>query len=527
MAISILGHNYIGGRRSGQGAVTQRSVSAATGEAHPLPFLEATGAEIDAAVAAAEAAFGQYRQMPAARRADFLDTIAEELEALGEDFLPDTMRETGLPAARLLGERARTSNQLRLFGKVLRRGDFYGARIDIALPERQPMPCPDVRQYKIGIGPVAVFGASNFPLAFSVAGGDTASALAAGCPVVVKAHAGHLVTSEIVADAIERAVKRCAMPAGVFNMIYGDRVGKQLVQAPGIKAVGFTGSLQGGRALCDLAAARPEPIPVFAEMSSVNPIFILPQVIEQRGASIATELAASVNMGCGQLCTNPGIVIGVRSPQFTLFLERLRTAFAAHAPQIMLNGAVLANYQAATRRMSELDGVRVLVTAEAGPHQAAPYLFQGEPSLLADPSAPLEDEMFGPATVVVEVGSHAELLAFARGMRGHLTATVLGERAELLEQQELMSCLEERVGRLLVNGFPTGLEVCDAMVHGGPYPATSDARGTSVGSAAIDRFLRPVCFQNYPDELLPQALRKANPLGLLRLVNGEQTRAAG
>jgi NADP-dependent aldehyde dehydrogenase len=278
--------------------------------------------------------------------------------------------------------------------------------------------------------------------------------------------------------------------------------------------------------LCDLAAARPEPIPVFAEMSSVNPIFMLPQVLAQGAATIATELAASVNMGCGQLCTNPGVVIGVRSAQFTRFLERLRTAFAAHAPQTMLNAAVLANYQAATQRMRERDGVRVLVTAEAGPYQAAPYLFQADPALLTDPSAPLEEEMFGPATVVVEVASHADLLAFARGMRGHLTATVLGERADLLEQQELVSCLEERVGRLLINGFPTGLEVCDAMVHGGPYPATSDARGTSVGSAAIDRFLRPVCFQNYPDELLPAALQNTNPLGLLRLVNGEQTRAA-
>jgi alpha-ketoglutaric semialdehyde dehydrogenase len=526
MAISILGHNYIGGRRSAEGTTTQDSISAANGERYPLPFYEATGAEIDAAVAAAEAAYPAYRQLSAAARADFLDAIADQLDALGEDFLADAMRETALPAPRLLGERARTSNQMRLFAKVLRRGDFYGARIDRALPERQPAPRPDVRQYKIGIGPVAVFGASNFPLAFSVAGGDTASALAAGCPVVVKAHSGHLATSEIVADAIERARVQCGMPPGVFNMIYGDRVGKQLVQARGIKAVGFTGSLKGGRALYDLAAARPEPIPVFAEMSSVNPIFVLPKALEQRGSSIATELAASVNMGCGQLCTSPGIVVGVRSPEFTEFVERLRAAFSLHAPQTMLNSAVLANYQAATARMSSRDGVQVLVSGEAGPHQAAPHLFQGDQRLLADPSAPLEEEMFGPATVVVEVGSHAQLLDFARGMRGHLTATLLGERDDLLAQQDLVACLEEKVGRLLINGFPTGLEVCDAIVHGGPYPATSDARGTSVGSAAIDRFLRPVCFQNYPDELLPEALRNANPLGLMRLVDGAQTRGA-
>ncbi len=307
MTATVLGHNYIGGQRSARGDVALHSLSASTGETYPVAFAQATAEEIDAAVEAAAAAFPRYRALPASARADFLDAIAEQIDALGDDFIAEVTRETALPNGRIVGERARTSNQMRLFATVLRRGDFYGARIDRALPERQPIPRPDLRQYRIGLGPVAVFGASNFPLAFSVAGGDTASALAAGCPVVVKAHSGHLVTAEYMADAIERAVQRTGMPAGTFNMIYGERVGARLVQAPGIQAVGFTGSLRGGRALCDLAAAREQPIPVFAEMSSVNPVFVLNGALEERGVAIANELAASVATGCGQLCTSLGL----------------------------------------------------------------------------------------------------------------------------------------------------------------------------------------------------------------------------
>jgi NADP-dependent aldehyde dehydrogenase len=526
MAHSILGHNYIGGTRSAKGTITQQSFSAVTGEPYTTPFYQATEQEVDAAVAAAQAAYPAYRKLSTTTRAAFLDAIAEELDALGEDFIAEVSRETALPSVRLLGERSRTSNQMRLFAKVLRRGDFHGARIDRALPQRQPLPRPDLRQCKIGIGPVAVFGASNFPLAFSVAGGDTAAALAAGCPVVVKAHSGHMVTSELVADAIERAVKRSGVPAGVFNMIYGAGVGARLVQAPGIKAVGFTGSLKGGRALCDLAAARPEPIPVFAEMSSINPIILLPQALSSRGEAIANELAASVNMGCGQLCTSPGLVLGVRSPEFSSFVGHLSKAMAKHAPQTMLNSGALAHYQGGVKRLAALPGVEVLVSGDTMGKQAAPHLFKANAALLFDQETPLEEEVFGPATVVVELDSREQLIAFASSMHGQLTATLLAEPGDLHAHRDLIEHLEHKAGRLLLNGYPTGVEVCDSMVHGGPYPATSDPRGTSVGTLAIERFIRPVCYQNYPDELLPEALQNANPLGLLRLVDGEQTRAA-
>jgi NADP-dependent aldehyde dehydrogenase len=523
MTATVLGHNYIGGQRSARGDVALHSLSASTGETYPVAFAQATAEEIDAAVEAAAAAFPRYRALPASARADFLDAIAEQIDALGDDFIAEVTRETALPNGRIVGERARTSNQMRLFATVLRRGDFYGARIDRALPERQPIPRPDLRQYRIGLGPVAVFGASNFPLAFSVAGGDTASALAAGCPVVVKAHSGHLVTAEYMADAIERAVQRTGMPAGTFNMIYGERVGARLVQAPGIQAVGFTGSLRGGRALCDLAAARDQPIPVFAEMSSVNPVFVLNGALEERGVAIANELAASVATGCGQLCTSPGLVLGVRSAHFSAFVGHLSRAIQRQTPQTMLNPGIFANFNAAVERASGHAGIRILASAQGDARQAAPQLLIADASLLFDPGRPLEEEIFGPATVVVEVDDADQLSRFASAMRGQLTATLIASPDDLRAHRTLIERLEEKAGRLLVNGYPTGVEVSDAIVHGGPWPATSDARGTSVGTLAIDRFLRPVCYQNYPDELLPQALQNGNPLGLMRLVDGEKT----
>jgi len=525
LATTILGHNYIGGQRSGQGNVTLPSLAAAGGDVYPVAFVQATEQEVNAAVDAAVQAYPAYRALSAEVRAQFLDAIADEIDALGDDFIAEVSRETALPAARLQGERGRTSNQMRLFAKVLRRGDFYGARIDTALPARQPLPRPDIRQYKIGVGPVAVFGASNFPLAFSVAGGDTAAALAAGCPVVFKAHSGHLVTSERVADAIERAVKRSGVPTGVFNMVYGS-VGGQLVKSAGIQAVGFTGSLPGGRALCDMAAARPQPIPVFAEMSSINPIILLPQALEQRGEQIAKELIGSVVVGCGQLCTNPGLVMGVRSPAFTQFVAQLQAAMATQAPQTMLNRGGLDSYSTGVQRLRQIAGVEVLAAGGESATQAVPHLFKADASVLFSKDSPLEDEVFGPATVVVELDNREQLLDFARNMHGQLTATLQAQPDDLHAHQDLIALLEQKAGRLLVNGYPTGVEVCDAMVHGGPYPATSDARGTSVGTLAIERFLRPICYQNYPDALLPAALQNANPLGILRLVDTEQTRAA-
>ncbi|AON52471.1 aldehyde dehydrogenase (NADP(+)) [Herbaspirillum seropedicae] len=526
MSFNILGHNYIGGQRSGQGDVALHSVDATTGALFETPFLTATDKEVAAAVHAAEQAYPLYRATTSEQRAQFLEAIADEIDALGDDFLAAVARETALPATpRLAGERARTSGQMRLFAKVVRRGDFYGARIDTALPQRQPLPRPDIRQYKIGVGPVAVFGASNFPLAFSVAGGDTAAALAAGCPVVFKAHSGHLVTSELVADAIERAVKKTGMPAGTFNMIYGDRVGAQLVKSAGIQAVGFTGSLRGGRALCDMAAARPQPIPVFAEMSSINPIILMPEALKLRGDAIAKDLAGSVTVGVGQLCTSPGLLLGVRSPELTAFIEKLSAAFGGTNPATMLNSGGLTHYNGGVARLTQLPGVKVIATGGTSYTQAVPHLFKADAALLFSKEAPLEEEVFGPSTVIVELESREQLLDFAAKMNGQLTATLQAEIGDLQGNQDLIAILEQKAGRLLLNGFPTGVEVCDAMVHGGPYPATSDARGTSVGSLAIERFLRPVCYQNYPDAMLPAALQNANPLGLMRLVDGEQTRA--
>lgn len=517
----VLGQNFVAGSRSGQGEPKLQSLDASTGEALPYRFYQATREEVDAAARAAEAAFPEFRQLSPARRAEFLDAVADELDALGDDFVAIVCRETALPAARIQGERGRTSGQMRLFATILRRGDFLGARIDLPLPDRKPLPRVDLRQYRIGVGPVGVFGASNFPLAFSTAGGDTASAFAAGCPVVVKAHSGHMATADLVGGAIERAVARTGMPKGVFNMIFGSGVGEDLVKHPAIKAVGFTGSLGGGTALCKLAAQRPEPIPVFAEMSSINPVILLPQALKTRGEAIAKELAGSVCMGAGQFCTNPGMVIGVRSPELDAFVEQLKAALAAQAPQTMLNAGGLRSYTKGVQHLAGHSGVAHLAGNPQEGNQAHSQLFKADVSLLVSGDPLLQEEVFGPTTVLIEVEDDAQLKQALLALRGQLTATLIGEHADLQAYSWLAPVLEHKVGRILVNGYPTGVEVCDAMVHGGPFPATSDARGTSVGTLAIDRYLRPICFQNYPDALLPEALQNANPLGLRRLVNGE------
>lgn len=522
----ISGQNFIGTSRSALGDVQLYSLDASSGEALPYAFSQATAAEVAAAAEAAAAAYPHYRSLPAIRRAEFLEAIAAEIDALGDEFVALVCRETALPAARIQGERGRTSGQLRLFAQLLRRGDFYGARIDRALPQRQPLPRPDLRQYRIGLGPVAVFGASNFPLAFSTAGGDTAAALAAGCPVVFKAHSGHMATAECVAAAILRAAQATEMPAGVFNMIYGNAVGADLVKHPAIQAVGFTGSLRGGRALCDMAAARPQPIPVFAEMSSINPVILLPEALKARGERIAAELAGSVVLGCGQFCTNPGLVIGIRSPEFAAFSRQFAAHLADQPAQTMLNAGTLHSYGQGLERLHGHPGVKHLAGQAQVGTQAQPQLFQADVSLLLDGDELLQEEVFGPTSILVEVADQAELSRALHGLHGQLTATLIAEPDDLERCAVLLPLLEQKAGRLLLNGYPTGVEVCDAMVHGGPYPATSDARGSSVGSLAIERFLRPICYQNYPDALLPDALKNANPLGIARLLDGQTTRDA-
>jgi alpha-ketoglutaric semialdehyde dehydrogenase len=521
----VSGHNYIAGTRSASGTVTLQSFDAGTGDALPYRFHSATVEEVNAAAEAAASAYPIFRHLSAKRRAEFLDAVAAELDALDDSFIALVCRETALPAGRIQGERARTSGQMRLFASTLRRGDFYGARIDRALPERQPLPRPDLRQYRTGLGPVAVFGASNFPLAFSTAGGDTAAAFAAGCPVVFKAHSGHMATADYVAGAIQRAAEKTNMPKGVFNMLYGS-VGEALVKHPAIQAVGFTGSLRGGRALCDMAAARAQPIPVFAEMSSINPVLLMPEALKARGDKIASELAASVVLGAGQFCTNPGLVLGIRSPEFSAFLERFTAVMAEQPAQTMLNSGALKSYCHGLENLDAHPGMTRLAGTEQQGNQARPQLFKADVSLLIEGDELLQEEVFGPTTIVVEVADRNELIQALHGLRGQLTATLMVEDTELDNLGEVLALLEQKVGRVLFNGYPTGVEVCDAMVHGGPYPATSDARGTSVGTLAIDRFMRPVCYQNCPDSLLPDALKNANPLGIARLLDGVMSREA-
>lgn len=523
--IAISGKQFIAGQRIASGEAQLISLCAENGQPTGFRFYEATASEADAAACAAASAFTPYSQTSAEQRAAFLCAIADELDAMAEDFFNYVKQETALPLARLHGERARTSGQMRLFAALLRRGDVYGARIDTALPHRTPLPRPDLRQYRAAVGPVAVFGASNFPLAFSTAGGDTAAALAAGCPVVFKAHGGHMITSELTAQAIERAIARQQMPAGVFNMIFGDHIGAALVQHPAIQAVGFTGSLRGGRALFDLAMRRPQPIPVFAEMSSINPVVALPGALAQRGAELAQQLTASFTLGCGQLCTKPGLIIGVRSPAFSKFIDALITQVEAIAPQPMLNMATLAHYQEGVKALSQHPGLTPLAgNEEPLPHLAIAQLYHADQALLLNGDPLLQEEIFGPVAIITEVEGHHQLLSALERLQGQLTVTLLAAPEDRHTAGELLPLLTRKAGRVLFNGYPTGVEVCDAMIHGGPYPATSDARGTSVGTLAIERFLRPVCLQNLPAELLPDALQDSNPLNLLRLVNGVYTR---
>lgn len=522
--LTLTGQNFIAGERTHKGQQTVSSYDAVTGEALAQQFAQATIEEVNSAVEAAYQAYSMFRKTLPAQRAVLLETIAAEIDALDDSFIQIVCRETALPEARIRGERGRTTGQLRLFAEVLRRGDFLGARIDKALPNRQPLPRPDLRQYKTAIGPVAVFGASNFPLAFSTAGGDTASALAAGCPVVVKAHSGHMATAEYIAYAITSAIKKCNMPAGVFSMIYGQGVGEPLVKHPLIKAVGFTGSLKGGRALCDMAAERAEPIPVFAEMSSINPMILLPEALKARGETIATELSNSVVLGCGQFCTNPGLVIAIKSAEFSQFLTTFTANMTKQVPQTMLNKGTLASYQKGLQQLLAHDGVEHLAGQPQQGKQASPQLFKADVALLLNHDQLLQEEVFGPTTLVIEVADAKQLTQALGCLRGQLTASLIAEPDDLQAFDWLLPLLEEKVGRLLLNGYPTGVEVCDAMVHGGPYPATSDARGTSVGTLAIDRFLRPVCYQNYPDTMLPPALQNANPLAINRLIEGKLTK---
>lgn len=464
-------------------------------------------AEVEAACQAAEDAFWTYGYSSRADRAAFLNTIADEIEARADAITDIGTRETGLPGARLQGERGRTTGQLRLFAQHILDGTYLDQRHDAALPDRQPLPRPDLRMVQRPLGPVAVFGASNFPLAFSTAGGDTASALAAGCPVVVKGHPAHPGTGEVVADAIKAAIEKTGMPAGTFSLIQGNTIelGRALVNHPLINAVGFTGSLGAGRALFDLCAARPTPIPFFGELGSVNPMFLLPDAMAARGADMAVGWAGSLTMGVGQFCTNPGVVVAIDSPETDAFVDAATDAVSAIGAQVMLTEGIASAYRAGRDRIAGTRGVQEVLTSTCDLRNATPYLFAttGAEWLANDA---LGHEVFGPLGLILRVTDAEEIRAVARSLEGQLTCTLMMTDADTDLARSLMPVLERKAGRVLVNGYPTGVEVCDSMVHGGPYPASTNFGATSVGTLAIRRFLRPVCYQNMPQALLPTDL---------------------
>ena len=474
----------------------------AHGSAHA--FSVGTPELVDQAVRAAEDAFWSYGYSTRTERAAFLEAIADEIEARAEAITQIGTQETGLPEARLNGERGRTTGQLRLFAQHIREGGYLDRRHDAAMPDRQPLPRPELRMMQRPIGPVAVFGASNFPLAFSTAGGDTAAALAAGCPVVVKGHGAHPGTGEIIAEAILAAINMCAVPKGVFSLVQGGKrdVGQALVQHPLIKGVGFTGSLAGGRALFDLCAQRPEPIPFFGELGSVNPMFMLPEAVAHRGEALGQGWAASLSMGAGQFCTNPGIAVVLEGPQADAFVEAARAALSKTGAQVMLTDGIASAYASGAAQMSAQAGVRELLTSMCDRREAKPFLFRVSAQDWMGNHA-LAEEVFGPLGLVVVARDVDEMLDVARSFGGQLTATLHMDAADATLARRLMPILERKAGRVLANGFPTGVEVCDSMVHGGPYPASTNFGATSVGTLSIRRFLRPVCYQNIPASILP------------------------
>ena len=523
--MTLTGEMLIGGRAVRGSEGITHAVNPATGAELEPAFGGGTQADVDAACELAEAAFNPYRAESLEKRARFLETIAQGILDLGDVLVERVMSESGLPRPRVEGERGRTVGQLRLFASLAREGRWLSATLDRAMPDRKPLPRADLRMQKIPVGPVAVFSASNFPLAFSVAGGDTAAAFAAGCPVVAKAHSSHLGTSELVGRVIQKAVAECGLPEGVFSLLVGggSTIGEALVQHPAIQAVGFTGSRRVGRRLVALAGAREVPIPVYAEMSSINPVFLLPGALAERAEKIAQGLIDSVTLGTGQFCTKPGIVMGVAGPDFDRFRAAAESAVAAKAATTMLNSGIHRAYCEGAAEWGEDSGVRTLSAVGAPP--AAGYA--GQPQLFATTAkrflnAPnLMEEVFGPAALLIECSGTDDMIAVAGYLDGQLTATLHLAEKDVELARELVPLLERKAGRLLVNGFPTGVEVCYAMVHGGPSPATSDNRVTSVGAMSIERFLRPVCYQDFPAALLPESLQDANPLNLWRLIEGK------
>ncbi|KRP70613.1 2,5-dioxovalerate dehydrogenase [Pseudomonas paralactis] len=514
----LIGQQSLHGRRD-----AIRAINPTTDTPLDPAYAGGDAKHVDQACALAWAAVDIYRETSLADRARFLETIADNIEALDEELIERAIAETGLPRPRIQGERSRTCGKLRTFARTVRLGEWLDVRVDNAQPQRQPLPRADLRQRHIALGPVAVFGASNFPLAFSVAGGDTASALAAGCPVIVKAHNAHPGTSELVGSAIAQAVKQCGLPEGVFSLLYGsgNELGIALVTDPRIKAVGFTGSRSGGIALCQAAQARAEPIPVYAEMSSINPVYLFAAALETRGEQLAGGFVASLTQGAGQFCTNPGLVIAVQGPALERFIHVASDLLSRCPAQTMLTPSIFNAYETGVSALAKHARIAAKGLAATGPNHGQAHLFVTQaPAFLSN--VHLQAEVFGATSLVVECKDAEQVRQVSEHLEGQLTATLHIDDHDLPQARALLRVLERKAGRLLVNGWPTGVEVCDAMVHGGPFPATSDARSTSVGTAAIHRFLRPVCYQDFPDALLPAALGHDNPLGLRRLLDGQR-----
>lgn len=526
--MNLTGTQWIGSRESSESDDTFRAANPTIGEELEPAFYEATEGEINEAVSAAVEAFDAFRKSSPYARADFLEAIADETIALGDEFLERASAETGHPLPRCAAERDRAVFHTRQFAETIREGSWVDARIDTGDPAREPMAKPDVRSLLQAIGPVAVFGASNFPIAISVLGADTVSAFAAGCPVIVKAHPAHPGTCEMAARAILKAAERTGMPDGIFSLVHGRSVavGTNLVQHPGIEAAAFTGSLAGGRALFDIAAARPRPIPFYAEMGSVNPVFLLPGALAERTEQIASGFAAALTQGVGQFCTNPGLVLGFESEAWDQFSELAAAKVADFAPATMLHAGIHSAYCNGIQHRIDDASLEILGKSATEPNadraEAAAYLFgTTQQGLLDDPT--LLDELFGPVSTLTKCDDRAGMIAIAEKLEGSLSATIHGTEEDLAEYSDLVAVLQKKTGRLIFNGYPVGLEVCHSIHHGGPYPAATHSHFTSVGTRTILKFTRPVCYQDWPDNLLPAELQDINPRGVMRLLNGERT----
>jgi 2,5-dioxopentanoate dehydrogenase len=525
----ITGNHFIAGREAPCDRSPFHASNPSTGEKLEPAFGEATGAQANEALLAADGAFDALRTATPETRALLLETLSDEILALGDALLERAHAETALPMARLTGERARAMNQCKMFANLIREGSWAEAAIDRAIPDRQPLPKPDIRRVLMPIGPVVVFGASNFPFAIGVVGTDSVCALAAGCPVVVKGHPAHPGTSEMLTRAVMNALRKVGLPDGCFSMLHGrgHDIGVELVKHPLTQAVAFTGSLKGGRALFDVACARPDPIPFYGEMGSVNPVFLLPGALRERGDKIAEGYIGSVTMGVGQFCTNPAIVLGLKGAELEQFTHAAGDLAKKVPPQSMLHAGICEAYEAGTAVWHTVKGLNLAGESEAEPDhkktQAACRIFTTSIDVL-EHNEELRREVFGPCSIVTECPTLEDMLRFARGLEGQLTATIHGTAADLQEYAPLVRVLERKVGRIIFNGFPTGIEPCPSMHHGGPYPAATHSFFTSIGTSSIYRFVRPVCFQGFPDEALPEPIQNGNPRGALRLVDGQYTR---